>query len=295
VIARICMGLVESVSAMNKSRMTGDWMAVASIEAVILARLVASTQTLGRMFRLGARTTTIMLIDIVRGQLPIREAVIQAWFFITVTAVPAVLLAVPFGVVIAVQIGSITKSVGASSMAGAVGGIGVMQQAAPMAAALLVGGAGASAVSADLGARTIRDEIDAMRTMGIDPMRRLVSPRMLAMIVVAPMLSIIIILMSILASFLVSVIAQGVASGSYWLSFGTFASTLDIVICVVKSMIFGYIVVIVAAQRGLEAKGGPRGVADGVNAAVVIGVVACFVVNVLITQLVSMFLPTRLF
>lgn len=266
-----------------------------STSVVAPGRIASSTQTLGRLFRLGARTSAIMVTDLVRGKLPFREAMIQAWFFITVTAVPAVLLAVPFGVVIAVQIGSVTKSVGASSMAGAVGGVGVMQQAAPMAAALLVGGAGASAVAADLGARTIRDEIDAMRTMGIDPMRRLVSPRMLAMIIVAPMLAVIIILMSILASFLVAIMAQGVASGSYWLSFGTFASISDLVICILKSMIFGYIVVIVAAQRGLEAKGGPRGVADGVNAAVVIGVVGCFVVNVLITQLVSMFIPTRMF
>ncbi|MET9285966.1 MlaE family ABC transporter permease [Nocardia beijingensis] len=260
-----------------------------------LERVAPTARTLGRTVRLGARSTWILVADIATGRFPWREAIVQAWFFVTVTAIPAALLAVPFGVVIAVQIGSITKSVGANSMAGAVGGIAIMQQIAPMAAALLVGGAGASAVAAELGARTVRDEIDALRTMGIDPQRRLVSPRLLAVTIVSPMLAVLIVLMSILASFLVAILGQGVASGSYWLSFGTFASVTDLAICVVKAMIFGYLVVIVAAQRGLEARGGPRGVADGVNAAVVIGIVGCVVVNVLISQLVAMFIPPRMY
>ncbi|SLJ60887.1 ABC-type transport system involved in resistance to organic solvents, permease component [Mycobacteroides abscessus subsp. abscessus] len=67
-----------------------------------------------------------------------------------------------------------------------------MQQIAPLAAALLVGGAGASAIASDLGARTIREEIDALRTMGIDPHRRLVAPRVVAMTVVAPMLAVLV-------------------------------------------------------------------------------------------------------
>ncbi|WP_174557432.1 MlaE family ABC transporter permease [Nocardia vaccinii] len=265
------------------------------LQSGVPAQVVTATRTVGRTFRLGARATAITVFDIASGRFPWREALVQAWFFVTVTAVPAVLLSVPFGVVIAVQIGSLTKSVGANSMAGAIGGIGVMQQGAPLAAALLVGGAGASAVAADLGSRTVREEIDAMRTMGIDPQQRLVAPRLLAVMIVAPMLAVLIVMMSIVASYLVAIVGQNVASGSYWLSFGTFASVSDLVICIVKAIIFGYIVVVVAAQRGLEARGGPRGVADGVNAAVVIGVVSCVVVNVAITQLVAMFIPPRLF
>lgn len=82
--------------------------------------------------------------------------------------------------------------------------------------------------------------------------------------------------------------------GSYWGTFGSFTVVADIGVSIVKSVLFGFIVVIVACQRGLEAKGGPRGVADGVNAAVVLSVVSIAVVNLLITQLVAMFLPTRL-
>ncbi|WP_373865292.1 MlaE family ABC transporter permease [Nocardia shimofusensis] len=253
--------------------------------------IVSAAATFGRTVRLGARATVLMVTDLATGRFPFREALVQAWFFASVSLLPAILISLPMGVVIAVQVGSLTENVGAGSMAGAVGGMGVMQQIAPLAAALLVGGAGASAIASDLGARTIREEIDALRTMGIDPHRRLVAPRVLAMTVVAPMLAVLVILMSILASFFVASIGQGVAPGSYWLSFGSFASVTDLAICLGKSAIFGYLVAVIASQRGLQARGGPKGVADCVNAAVVLGLLACLLVNLIITQIVLLFVP----
>nr|WP_308646366.1 ABC transporter permease [Nocardia farcinica] len=201
----------------------------ASAVLVLRGRILSAVRTFGRTVRLGVRATVLAATDLAAGRFPLREAVVQAWFFASVSLLPAILISLPMGVVIAVQVGSLTENVGAGSMAGAVGGMGVMQQIAPLAAALLVGGAGASAIASDLGARTIREEIDALRTMGIDPHRRLVAPRVVAMTVVAPMLAVLVILMSILASFLVASVGQGVAPGSYWLSFGSFASVTDVV------------------------------------------------------------------
>ncbi|MGK8522605.1 MlaE family ABC transporter permease [Nocardia asteroides] len=254
-------------------------------------RTASSARTFGRTVRLGVRSTALLVTDLALRRFPAREALVQAWFFASVSLLPAILIALPMGVVIAVQVGSITENVGAGSMAGAVGGMGVMQQIAPLAAALLVGGAGASAIASDLGARTIREEIDALRAMGIDPHRRLVAPRLLAMTAVAPMLAVLVILMSILASFLVASVGQGVAPGSYWLSFGSFATVTDLAICIGKAAVFGYLVAVIACQRGLEARGGPKGVADCVNAAVVLGLLACLVVNLVITQVVLLFVP----
>ncbi|VFA90801.1 Probable phospholipid ABC transporter permease protein mlaE [Nocardia farcinica] len=266
----------------------------ASAVLVLRGRILSAVRTFGRTVRLGVRATVLAATDLAAGRFPLREAVVQAWFFASVSLLPAVLISLPMGVVIAVQVGSLTENVGAGSMAGAVGGMGVLQQIAPLAAALLVGGAGASAIASDLGARTIREEIDALRTMGIDPHRRLVAPRVVAMTVVAPMLAVLVILMSILASFLVASVGQGVAPGSYWLSFGSFASVTDLVICLGKSAVFGYLVAVIASQRGLQAQGGPKGVADCVNAAVVLGLLACLVVNLIITQIVLLFVPMGL-
>ncbi|MFC8047497.1 MlaE family ABC transporter permease [Nocardia sp. NPDC057353] len=256
--------------------------------------VLASLATLGRALRIGGSAVRIGTADAVRLRFQVRESLAQAWFLITVTAVPSVLMAIPFGVILSAQVGNIVSQLGADTMIGAAGGLGVIKQGAPMAAAMLLGGAGAAAIAADLGARTIREEVDALRVMGVDPIQRLVVPRIAAMLVVAPLLNILIIVVGIAAGFVVAVAALDVTPGSYWESFGSFTTTADIWVSLVKSMIFGFLVVVIACQRGLEAKGGPRGVADGVNAAVVMSVAAVAVLNTVITQVVTMFLPVRM-
>lgn len=256
--------------------------------------VVSSLRTFGRAAGIAQETVTGAVSDIARGQFQWREAIIQAWRLITVTALPAILIAIPFGVIVSVQVGNIIHTLGADSLLGAAGGLGVIKQGAPLATGFLLGGAGAAAIAADLGARTIREEIDALNTMGISPIHRLVIPRMVAMLFVAPLLNILIIFVGVLAGYAVAVGGQNVTPGSYWATFGSFATTADVWVSLVKAVIFGFLVVVIACQRGLEAKGGPRGVADAVNAAVVLSVVSIVVVNLVAAQITAMFLPTRL-
>ncbi|MFJ4651414.1 MlaE family ABC transporter permease [Nocardia sp. NPDC088792] len=255
---------------------------------------VSSLRTFGRAVGIAEEAVFGTFTDIVRREFQWKEAILQAWRLVTVTAIPAVLMAIPFGVIVSVQVGNLIHTLGADSLLGATGGLGVIKQGAPLATGFLLGGAGAAALAADLGARTIRDEIDALHTMGISPIHRLVIPRMVAMIFVAPLLNVLIIFVGVLAGYAVAIGGQGVTPGSYWSTFGSFTTTADVWVSLVKAVIFGFIVVIIACQRGLEAKGGPRGVADAVNAAVVLSVVSIVVVNLVATQITAMFLPTRL-
>lgn len=256
--------------------------------------VLSSVATLGRALRMGAGAVYLGATDAVRGRFQIHETLAQAWFLIRVTAVPSILMAIPFGVIVSAQVGNIVSELGADSMIGAAGGLGVIKQGAPMATAMLLGGAGAAAIAADLGARTIREEVDALRVMGIDPVQRLVVPRIAAMMLVAPLLNILIIFVGISSGFVVAVSALNVTPGSYWQSFGSFTTSIDVWVSLVKALIFGFLVVVIACQRGLEAKGGPRGVADGVNAAVVMSIAAAVVLNTVITQVVTMFFPVRM-
>ncbi|NNG99006.1 ABC transporter permease [Gordonia araii NBRC 100433] len=253
-----------------------------------------SVATTGRALKLFVLATVYAVTDMFSGRFKWHEAASQAWFIIRVTALPAILVSVPFGVIVTVQVSSLSQQVGATSMAGAAGGLGVIRQGSPMVSALLLGGAAGSAIAADLGARTIREEFDAMRTMGIDPARRIVAPRMIAMLLLAPMLCVLIIFMGIGVGYVITIVFQDGVPGSYMSSFAAFATMGDLVVALAKSVVFGVVIVIVACQRGLEATSGPRGVAQAVNAAVVIGVIAAFILNVIITQLVSMFLPARI-
>ncbi|GAD81515.1 MlaE family ABC transporter permease [Nocardia asteroides] len=256
--------------------------------------VVSSLRTFGRAVDLAQESVTGTVADVARGHFQWRETLVQAWRLITVTAIPAILMAIPFGVIVSIQVGNLIHSLGADSMLGATGGLGVIKQGAPIATGFLLGGAGAAAIAADLGARTIREEIDALNTMGISPVHRLVIPRMMAMLIVAPMLNVLIIFVGVLAGYAVAVGGQGVTPGSYWSTFGSFATVADVWVSLLKALIFGFLVVVISCQRGLEAKGGPRGVADAVNAAVVLSVVSIAIVNLLATQISAMFLPTKL-
>lgn len=176
-------------------------------------------KTLGRYVDLVVQSFAFLISDIVRLRHPWQDTVIQSWFILTVTVVPAILVSIPFGVIVAVQAGSIISQVGASSISGAAGGLGVIQQGAPIVAALLLGGAAGSAVATDLGARSIREEVDAMRVMGVNPVQRLVTPRLAAILFVSPLLCIFIIFVGIFAGYLVNVGFQGGTPGSYLSSY----------------------------------------------------------------------------
>ncbi len=256
-----------------------------------LTRVADSFATVGSTTVLAASAIRWTVQDFFTGRLPIREIVIQTWFVISVTTLPAILVAVPFGVIVSVQVGSLTQQVGATSIAGAAGGLGIIQQGAPIVTALLLGGAAGSAIAADLGARTIREEIDALRTMGINPIRRMVAPRFVSVLITAPMLCLLIIVTGLVAGYALSVSVQDITPGSYVASFASFTSVTELILAIVKSLIFGLVVVAIACHRGLSTKGGPQGVATSVNATVVLGVITCFIINLVITQLTTMFAP----
>jgi phospholipid/cholesterol/gamma-HCH transport system permease protein len=256
-------------------------------------RPVNSVGTVGRAAKLFVDVVRYSVTDAISGRLPVGELISQAWTLYKVTALPAIMMAVPFGAMVTVQISGLINQVGANSLVGAASGVGIVRQGAPITAGLLMGGAAASAIASDLGARAIREELDALRVMGVNPVRHLVVPRFLALIVLAPVLCAVVIASSVAASFILSVTVTDVATGTFWLSFGAFAKMADIWFAVAKAIVFAAIVGIVSSLRGMEAKGGPRGVADAVNSSVVLNVVGILFANLAITQLQTMFFPMR--
>lgn len=253
---------------------------------------VAAAGTIGRGIALAVSVLRYAVQDTLTLRLPAGEFVWQAWALFKVTATPAVLMAIPIGGIVTVVVSGLVAQVGATALLGAASGVGVLRQGAPVTAGLLMGGAAASAIASDFGARAIREELDAMMVLGVDPVRRLVVPRFLALLLIAPMLTLVIIVSGTASAFLLSVLVSDVAPGSFWNSFGTFAKMIDVYFAIGKGLVFAAIVAIISSMRGMEAKGGPRGVADAVNAAVVINVILILFANLIITQISTMFFPT---
>ena len=223
----------------------------------------------------------------------LREFVQQAWFIASVTILPTALIAIPFGAVVSLQTSSLIRQLGAESFTGATSVLVVVQQAAPVITTLLVAGAAGSAVAADLGSRTIREEIDAMRVLGINPVQRLVVPRVLGMVLVAILLNGLVCVVGIGGGYFFNVIVQGGTPGAYLASFSTLAQLPDLYIAELKAAIFGLLAGVVAAYKGLNPASGPKGVGEAVNQSVVITFLLLFFANLILTAVYLQIVPPR--
>uniref|UniRef100_UPI003570B6FD MlaE family ABC transporter permease n=1 Tax=Marmoricola endophyticus TaxID=2040280 RepID=UPI003570B6FD len=222
-----------------------------------------------------------------------RETIEQFWFLARVSILPAALVAIPFGAVIALQLGSLTVQIGAQSFTGAASVLAVVQQASPIVTALVIAGAGGAAICADLGSRTIREEIDAMKVLGVNPVQRLIVPRAHGAVLVALLLNGLVSVVGVLGGYFFNVVVQGGTPGAYLASFTALAQIQDLFVGEIKAAIFGFIAALVAAHRGLNPKGGPKGVGDSVNQSVVITFLLLFFVNFAITTLYLQIVPAK--
>lgn len=252
---------------------------------------VASLTTVGEQFVLGVRTMQFFAIDLFTGRFPGKEFVRQGAFMAGTAVLPTVLVALPIGVTLSVQFALLAGQVGATSLAGAASGLAVIRQAASLTAAILMAAAVGSAITADLGSRTMREETDAMEVMGVSVIRRLVVPRFVSAIMVAVALTGVVCFVGFLASYLFNVYFQNGAPGSFVATFASFATVGDMIVALIKAVVFGAIVAVVSCQKGLSTQGGPTGVANSVNAAVVESILVLMIVNVAISQLYIMLFP----
>src|SRR5438309_1194758 len=118
-----------------------------------------------------------------------KEFIIQCWFILRVAILPTMAISVPITALFIFTFNILLIQVGAADLSGAGAGIAVITQIGPLNTVLVIAGAASTAICADLGARTIREEIDAMEVLGIDPIHRLVVPRVVAATVVATLLN----------------------------------------------------------------------------------------------------------
>ena len=267
--------------------------AVQRVCGIARSKFDAGIRTLGGMIILGIQSTRFIVTDIVTRKFSWREYFEQAWFMTRVSFLPTILVAIPLGVIVAIQVGGVAEQIGAVSFSGAVNGVGVLRQAAPLVTSLLMAGAVGSAICAAIGSATVREEIDAMMVMGLNPVQRLVAPRVAAAVTVGALLNVLVALAAMAAGYFLNVGTGKVSSGAYLGSFVSFAQPTDLLLAEGKAMIFGFLATIIACFKGLRASGGPKGVADAVNQCVVISVVTLGIVNTAITQAYVVLVPAR--
>lgn len=219
----------------------------------------------------------------VRRPFNFNEFMRQCQFIAGVSLLPTLLMSVPFCVIVVFQINQLLGELGAGDLSGAGTGLSVIREIGPMVSVLVVAGAGATAVCADLGARTIREEIDALKVMGIDPVTRLIVPRVAASAVVSLALNGIVSLVGLTGSFLFSVYVQYASPGLFVANLTLLTGLTDFLISCFKALVFGTLAGLVACYLGISVKGGPKGVGDAVNQTVVFSFMLLFLANSVIT------------
>src|SRR5271170_3388883 len=214
-----------------------------------------------------------------------REFILQCWFIMRVAFLPTIMVSIPLTVLLIFTLNVLLAQFGAADLSGAGAAIGAVTQLGPLTTVLVVAGAGSTAICADLGARTIREEIDAMEVLGIDPIHRLVVPRVVAATIVATLLNGAVITIGLVGGFIFGVYIQNISAGAYVSTLTLVTGLPEVVISIVKALIFGLIAGLVGCYRGLTVSGGAKGVGTAVNETLVLCVIALFAVNVIMTTI----------
>jgi len=234
-------------------------------------------RALGAFFAMALDT----LILIPRKPFAWRELLLQSWFVARVSLVPTMMLAIPFTVLAVFTFNVLLFEFGAADFSGAGAAYGTVTQIGPVVTVLVVAGAGATAMCADLGARTIREELDALRVMGINPLQALVVPRVLAATLVATLLASVVIVVGISGSYVFAVFVQHVTPGAYAGGLTLLTKLYDLLLALVKAALFGMAAGLIACYKGISVGGGPAGVGNAVNETVVYTFMALFAINII--------------
>ena len=189
------------------------------------------------------------------------------------------------GAVLALQSGFTLDQFGARPFVGRLVSASMIKELGPVLTGLMLAGRIGSGIAAELGSMVVTDQINALRALGTDPVRKLVVPRVLAGVFMAPVLTVIADTVGILGGWIVAVYQLRVASGLYWTSITDALYLQDAWMGIIKPFFLGYVIVTIGCHVGLRTSGGTQGVGRSTTNAVVAASVAVIAVDFFVTRL----------
>jgi phospholipid/cholesterol/gamma-HCH transport system permease protein len=205
---------------------------------------------------------------ILRASLPAAMLSIAAWGF----AGPGL------------QAGNFLVAFGSIDRSGGFMVVAILREFGTYVTATVVAGIVGTMFTAELGARQVRGELDALAVLGVDPVRELVAPRVLALILCMIGLDVLALAFGVLGGYLATTLVLGGTRGAFLASFFANTTPVDVIASLIKVAIFGALIGVICAYHGLNVSGGAAGVGRAVNKAVVGCLIAIFLVNLIYTQ-----------
>jgi phospholipid/cholesterol/gamma-HCH transport system permease protein len=189
------------------------------------------------------------------------------------------------GMVLALQSGMTLDQFGARSMVGRLVSASMVKELGPVLTGLMVAGRVGSGIAAELGSMMVTEQIAALRALGTDPVRKLVLPRILAGLIMVPILTVISCGVGMLGAWVITVWQLRVASSVYWNSVVQGLYIQDVWMGIIKPFFLGFVIVSIGCHVGMQTSGGTQGVGRATTNAVVASSVAVIAVDFLVTKL----------
>jgi phospholipid/cholesterol/gamma-HCH transport system permease protein len=205
---------------------------------------------------------------------------------IGVGSLPIILLVGFFtGAVLALQTYRTLTRFGSSSVLGEAVALSVVRELGPVLTAIVVAGRVSSGIASELGSMVVSEQVDALRAMGTDPLRKLVAPRLYATLITLPVLTVLADFVAMIGGAVISVTVAHLTSNEYWSSGYQSLGYPDMVQGLIKPVLFAFVISLVGCYFGLNTTGGTEGVGRSTTHAVVVAVVMIIMLDFFVTQL----------
>lgn len=196
------------------------------------------------------------------------------------------------GGVLTVQTYPTLQSYGAINQTGYLVAVSLVRELGPVLCALMVTGRVGSAISAELGSMVVSQQIDAMRALGTDPTRKLVAPRILALLITLPLLTVLADMFGIVGGWVTATELYGIPSSMFVNSVRDGITTDDLIGGLIKPLVFAFIIGTVACRKGLATEGGTVGVGRSTTRAVVLASIVVIIADYFLAKALQVILGT---
>ena len=218
---------------------------------------------------------------------------LEAAEYIGFGSLPIVLLVGAFtGMVLSLQSVYAFRQFGLESFAGGTTGKALALELAPVLCSLMLAGRAGAGIATELGTMRISEQMDALESMAVNPVQYLVLPRVIAAMIVTPILTLLFFVIGMGGAYLVAVVLEHIDQGQWIANLRDIVQPMDVIQGLIKSVFFGFTITLVGCYQGYTASGGGRGVGIGTTRAVVIGSVTTLVMDYFLTDILLSMLGT---
>lgn len=244
-------------------------------------RMASFVTHLGGMVQLTASSLVIMFTNPPKW----REITRQMFNFGVLSAPVVLLTGAATGAILALQMWYQMRKLGMVTAIGPVVSLSMTNELGPLLTGIMVAARMGAAMAAELGTMRVTEQIDALRSLATDPVRYLVVPRLIAGVIMVPLLTAFSIAIGIIGGYIIAVDLKGVQEAFYWHNTKLYTAASDVWVGIIKSVVFAMIIVIVACYKGINTSGGAEGVGKATTGTVVIASVAILISDFFLTNI----------